>query len=996
MTTISAGNLTKLRTERQSSNAWLSAFQPVTLLTALVNDSGVTRGQRSIDYDTGSGSGYSTIAYGQMVEVDTDDGTQLTWVISITGSQSSGTITVAENGIVWGNNMTFRVKHFYGIRPAPPDIRSGIFYKFYSVTYTNQNLTPNPVCVMGTHRAGFLSSGSIAFSITAAGSYAVANGASISSYSWSCVHNGGGTSGITIASASSASTTITITTADQYWLSCTVTDSNGKQMTGYRALFVHDANDMPFSNFTIQSLTGDWDGGGWKMSLNATGATPLSEFPDGTLVVVWYQNKFNGVAGYVNMWGISDEVLITGYLRQDTDSDNFSEGTGNVTFQISTVDDLLNNVGPLGTISLNAVTSPAKWYEYANWMTVGRSIYHLILWHAYGIAQTVDIIGLTSNTLRVKNTDYSENNFGQMINNLAWNKGIFAKFICDRLGRLHLVQDSQMLGDAARAALDTIFIVTTADVSGSVDVVRQPEATVIFTQMDGFYFDGSTSTPFVSIIPGYRESGVSYIMPDDRGGATAQVGNQVLDSTQALSNERVGRYHATQNNNPRELRYATPGNYIGAYDIIPSAGWYNWGIADDDLVRNTELYGRLMVCRHVEAQCDFQGGIIGVNVVLEPEAIGPDGIQGNYPTSYPTVNPFSNADTSPDWDTSNANNGSQPALVGSVTIATGGPPLGYCYCGFAPSGGTLYFFDGYNSSFYISRSIISPSTPSYSGRTVIDTTPISSPLAYSFYNSTIPGFVGSARGANLWTPASNATPSVPETSLGSGAYLNFGSDWLDASNIIAGNPTGANPALVGWITGVGVSNNYRTYDLGDGGGTNYHLGICQINSSQMLMMRRDASGNLAARVVFMDLSDDELESLGSATSAYPIDTTFGFLRKMDDSNYAFVYSDGTDWKISVITVSGGGSSVSIGAPVTLTISPADVAVINSTTLAMVYTTGSAFVYVSSTLSGALTSPVTISSSLGADQALAVGYIGGYAVCSYLNASSDLLVASVQL
>ena len=205
-----------------------------------------------------------------------------------------------------------------------------------------------------------------------------------------------------------------------------------------------------------------------------------------------------------------------------------------------------------------------------------------------------------------------------------------------------------MLTDAARAALDTVFTLAEADISGVVDVARAPEGGTTFTQLDGFSFNGSTSTPFISIIPGYRESDISYIMPEERGGSTAAVSNQVV-ADQTGANVTVGRYHALQNNNPRELRFSNPYNGLGAFDIIPSIGWYSWGIADANLKRNTELNGRKMCCRHIDARFTYSEngftGIIQTDVVLEPEAIGPAGIQGNYPTGYPAP-----ALTTPDWE----------------------------------------------------------------------------------------------------------------------------------------------------------------------------------------------------------------------------------------------------------------------------------------------------------------------------------------------------------
>src|SRR3990172_719955 len=99
MSTLSAGNLVDLRTKRQASSIYLSSFQPVTLLSALVNNVAITRGARSIVYDSGAGSGFATIEAGQLLEVDTVDGLKWVRVRSITGTQTAGTVVVDENSI---------------------------------------------------------------------------------------------------------------------------------------------------------------------------------------------------------------------------------------------------------------------------------------------------------------------------------------------------------------------------------------------------------------------------------------------------------------------------------------------------------------------------------------------------------------------------------------------------------------------------------------------------------------------------------------------------------------------------------------------------------------------------------------------------------------------------------------------------------------------------------------------------------------------------------
>lgn len=725
MTTITPTNL---RTKRQDSAFYLSVFQPVTLLTAQVDNGSIARGARTIAYNGGSGTGFATIEGYQLFEVDTATGTQLARLKSITGNQSAGTITIDENDISFADNDVIRVKHFYPIVAVPPAIRSQVFYKFFNVTYSDQNSLVNPVAIIGPHRVGILSAGSVAFSLNSSSSYAVAQGATISSRVWSCVHNGGGITGVSFDNATAANPTLTITAADTYWLKCTVTDSNGKTQSTYRVIFVYADVKDAYKDFTVNDLSGDWNQSGWQCSIETTGAVTLSDFPDGTLICLWHVNKFDGIEGYINLWGAaSQQIVCNGYLRKDQDNDNFQNGTGRISFSITTPEALMDNASEMGSISINATTTPTKWYQYASWLTIGRGVHHLLKWHS-SVLETCDVLGLTDNTLGVKTCDFTEPTILQMINTLGYQRGHFAKLVSNRMGQLYFVTDSQILNTAARAALDTVFTLTTDDVSGVVDVVRSPEANVALSDLDGFSFNGTTSTPFISLIPGYRESSISYGLPGYRGGGNISTKSQVLND-QTDSNEKVGRVFAQANNNPFEIRFTTAANYLGAFDVVPSIGWYEWGISDSALKRNTSLNGKLLICRNVSHQINHQTGTIQTSVVFEPEALGPDGIQGNYPVGYPTVTGGGVA-RAPSWNDSNAITSGRflatgyvstdddlrlvagdvsPLTTGSINTTTG-IIVNAVVVGLSPGKGVVVYKDSGNNEFRASTVNLSNNT----------------------------------------------------------------------------------------------------------------------------------------------------------------------------------------------------------------------------------------------------------------------------------------------
>lgn len=649
MTTLSAGNLTSLRSTKHHTNLYLSILKPVDLLVATVNGAH-NRGARSVSFNNGTGSGFSRIAANQPLIVETATGDEIVRVKSASGTQSSGSISLAENGIVWGSGDTFRIKYDHSqIWPIPPAIRSGVFFKDYNIQFqTGYATQPSPVVVMGSHLAGFLSSGSIAFNLNSSSSYAIADGASISSRVWSCVRDDGSTAGISFSSTTAANPTLTITNPGTYWLKCVVTDSNAQTQTSYRVIFVYDpVGTQPYNDFTVDNLSADWESAQWRCSITLHGDLTQADVPDGSLAVIWMQNYFDGSEGYVNMWSpFGNNIVYTGYLWSDNDTDNWGKaeqggGVSRASFEVISPLQYLDSITDYGTVSLESKTTPSIWSDYASWLTVGRGIHHVLKWDTT-ILEVCDVRGLTSNTYGVKVLEFTEDTVLQRIQGVANQRGIHAKLACNRIGQLYLTADSQMLNAAGRAALDTIFTLAVGDVSGGPNVVRNHADVRAFADMDGFGYSHPTSTAIISMIPGYIENSVSYNLPEFRGTGIVNNKQQVLNPAGAQTdcNERVGRALAVENVDPKEIRIDLRVNYLGAFDIIPAEGWYSWGIANNALKRELELNVIKTVCRSVSHRFGYEGNKFNgtmqtVGVVLQPEAIGPDGIPGNYPTSYP-------------------------------------------------------------------------------------------------------------------------------------------------------------------------------------------------------------------------------------------------------------------------------------------------------------------------------------------------------------------------
>jgi hypothetical protein len=265
-------------------------------------DSGVlTRGSTSIPFDGGGGSYYAQVEAYQTLWVGTvpggNDVAELR-IRSVTSGDggTTGTFTVAPNTVVWVNNQYLTVKHNYELWPMYPkiDLDTEVFYKDSDITYTNQNSQPDPAGDIDIWpRAQFMRGGEAVFWIDASNCYAVASGASISTYALSVFPSSG------VSTTFNTSTGIgyivaTSTTQDYYWLKFTITDDNGKSQVTYRCVFVHQTDRSnalyPHVDFSIEQLSGAWERGGWTSKIAVNADSSLTDIPDGTYAVLWKES----------------------------------------------------------------------------------------------------------------------------------------------------------------------------------------------------------------------------------------------------------------------------------------------------------------------------------------------------------------------------------------------------------------------------------------------------------------------------------------------------------------------------------------------------------------------------------------------------------------------------------------------------------------------------------------------------------------------------------
>jgi hypothetical protein len=626
MAELTSGEKTLLRAGGHKAVWYLSVHKPESLLTARLNNASIERGARSIAYDNGGGTGYSSIETGQILWVGTAAGEkdkETVRIRAITGSQSSGTITVAENAIDWSDNDYLTVKYDYPIRPIWPYIASdGTFRKDGpdGDLYTNQNEQPPPVAIIGPDRCAFMDGPSVALAFDASNSYAVANGATISSYAWTFSGTG------TFDDDTSPTPTLTITAGnpDGDWVMCTVTDSNTKTQITRRLVFTHDhtGSNVPYTDFRVDSLSGNWSSGGWHLRITALADATAADFPDEAMVVLWHEAWYGATEQFIG--GVADKnLLFVGFIRKDTTTQTWD--TGEVAFEAATVQEMLGKY-MMFSVSLQAVASPSKWYEFpSDNLTAATALHHLFCWHSTLLGRADVLLPMSNTRLMPACDDFVRSAIFNQGNVFGTEHSIFAHLCCDKAGRLHAEEDIQMLSDTDRDAKTVITEIISSDWRDQITLARQIEKRVSMIQLSGFYFDGTTATPFVSKAPGD--------VPEDEGTGVREYERQVLGS-QGQSNAICGRALALANNTFPDVRVPFHGHYLGALDLVPQE-WCTLTLAATDTPRGITWTNQKLIARSITATLDPENGIILADAGLAKEAEGPDGVTSNFPKTAP-------------------------------------------------------------------------------------------------------------------------------------------------------------------------------------------------------------------------------------------------------------------------------------------------------------------------------------------------------------------------
>jgi hypothetical protein len=607
MPVVSAQNLTYLRSSPQYSRVGMVVFRPEIIASGVVSGA-PAQGARSITLDsfvqTEVPEAYYTVIAGSSAGQDDGGKTRLK-------SIASNVLTLAANNIEWDTYTYVSVLRVIEPWVILPDL--GNDFMDTDVAYSDANTNYHPLGRIGPPAVGYVGE-PIPF-----WSNSQAMAGSLSSHAWVFPSGSPNTS----SSAGTAESPIEVTWATATghtpkYIKYTVTDSNGKTHIRRNPVWVLEDFDDAYCNFEMESISGDYDGGGWSGRIRVFGDATTAEFPSEAMIVIFAKDYYGGTEVSIGgNWTHRENIVFVGWIVRGTTFKDDEDGS--VSFEV---------VGPAGKMdqmtswpaNLEDKSSPAAWNQLSG-MTCDRAAFH-ILTERTTLDHICDI-NLTGNTKTLRYVDIPEGSVRTQLDEYCL-LPIGARALSDRQGQIYFSRNPNLRPLGERSSIPIVMALTFDDIRADPGLeLAEEEQEKQCAQVDfiGFAYDGEDIEPFYSLAPASQFE----------TGDVKKVDGVRVDS-QEEANVLSGMYLANFNNTFREVQ--VPSWNYRVWDIVPEE-YTTLTLAAGDTKRGIVWSAQKLLVRSVELSYTRDDEAILVEVGFEKDSSGPPGVGGGYPKAPP-------------------------------------------------------------------------------------------------------------------------------------------------------------------------------------------------------------------------------------------------------------------------------------------------------------------------------------------------------------------------
>jgi len=454
---IQPDDLALLRTHPHRSREHLAVLQPPPKLTCQLD--GVPGDPTTqINYTNVIQGGYTAVVAGMTLWVGTAAGKRDKGTCRIRKTPTDAILYISEDSAIdWAVDDWLTVVENYELWAKYPRIVTNeecTFYKDWDVEYSDQHSKWAPVAVMGPPDCQFIDpdTGKATVKFVGNRSYAVAPGASLSTYAWT--FPGGTPSNSSSAGTEASPVVVTWDTPGIYWVSLKVTDSQSpaKTHTGRRPIFIFpaDRNAGPCTRFKMTGRSGTVDQAGYTASFEVYGDADQGEFPDRALVVYftedWYGDTKKSIGGNLPF---RSHIRFVGYIQRESTTKD--PETSVVSFDAASITALMDTREGFSSW-IEDKSSATNWCEATN-LTADRAALSLCRYNST-VLDITDVI-VTGSTLRIKSQEFEGK--ATLLRQLqGLYDDLFAVVCCDKQGALYFEIDPQMKTEEERETIDIV------------------------------------------------------------------------------------------------------------------------------------------------------------------------------------------------------------------------------------------------------------------------------------------------------------------------------------------------------------------------------------------------------------------------------------------------------------------------------------------------------------------------------------------------------------
>ena len=419
------------------------------------------------------------------------------------------------------------------------------------------------------------------------------------------------------------------TVPGDYVVTDTVTDSAGEYTVAWRVVLVRDHPDLggslfPYTKFTVDSIEGSYDSGGWTASIQVYEQADKTNFPDAGVVILVADDYYAGqnvqVAGLRHMEG----QVFNGYIQQTATG---KDGMDNrpVTLTCATMNAFAENL-TVWPANFAPASSPNPKHNIDK-VTLQEVILHLTQQHStlacftdlviYGLDKRVDYLDLTEGAL-----------WNQLGEQTASAQMAFPCF--NRYGQLYIHRDANHRTQTQRSLYGPTEVIFDNDWWTQIDLGEvRPRESVAQVDATGVYIctlNAASATNISGVYALYPPLQSSYGNIDKLDGILIPVTSAQIAATEIMEWAQL-RYARANIRFPLvtlktfNVRAFDPAeqNYVGV------------NLAVEDTLEGWTWANKEFIVRQAHYEVNTEAGYLLVSYGLEDSIWGPEGSAGEYP-----------------------------------------------------------------------------------------------------------------------------------------------------------------------------------------------------------------------------------------------------------------------------------------------------------------------------------------------------------------------------